>query len=67
VVPELVGDHVGLREVAGALNRWIELVEEAEVEVDLLVEWAVERPGRRAGKPAAGLHLVAEEHHLRRW
>ena len=60
-----MGDHVGLGEIAGRAEPLLQLVEEAEVEIDLLVERTVERPGRGAGEPAAGLHLVAEEHHLR--
>src|SRR5438093_587047 len=47
VVPELVGDDVCLREVAGRSEALAQLVEEGRVEVDLLVRRAVERAGRR--------------------
>src|SRR3954468_8931549 len=65
VVPDLVGEHVGLREVARRLEPPVELVEEAEVDIDPLVERAVEGAGLRAGEPAAGVDLPAEEHELR--
>ena len=56
VVPVLVCDHVGLREGAalGAEAR-AELVEEAEVDVDVTVGGAVEGPHRRGGAAAPGL------------
>jgi Protein of unknown function (DUF998) len=62
VVAVLVRDHVGLREraAAGAEAR-LKLVEEPEVDVDLLVARAVERPNLRAREAAARLHLVGEE------
>src|SRR4029077_11422901 len=62
---DLVGEDVGLREVAGRLKALLKLVEEAQVDIDLLVQGAVERPGRGAGEPAAGLNLAAEDDHLR--
>src|SRR3954447_7333895 len=64
VVAELVRDHVGLGEVAGGLEASVELVEEAEVDVDPLIEWAVERPGLRAGRATAGVGLPTEEDQL---
>ena len=67
VVADLVREHVGLREVAalGAEARAQVLVE-AEVDVRLLVERAVERPHRRLRHAAARLHGLAEEDELRR-
>ena len=46
VVADLVGDHVGLGEVAGRAEAVAQLLVEAEVDVDLLVGRAVERPHR---------------------
>ena len=59
-----MGDHVRLGEVAGRLEAPVELVEEAEIDVDLLVERAIEGTGRRARLPAAGVDRVAEEDEL---
>ena len=53
MVAELVGDDVGLGEVAGRAEALVELAEEAEVEVDLAVERAVERPRRLGRGPQA--------------
>ena len=48
VVADLVGDHVGLGEVAGGAEAVAQLVEEAEVDVGQPVGRAVEGPDRRA-------------------
>ena len=61
VVADLVGDHVGLGEVAGRAEALAQLVEEAEVDVDLLVERAVEGAGRRARLAAARADAGGEE------
>src|SRR5262249_46246385 len=42
----------------------LQLVVEAEVDVDLLIARTVERTGRRLAEPAGRLHLVAEENEL---
>src|SRR4051794_31512474 len=65
VVAQLVGDDIGLGEVAGSLEALVQLVEEAEIEIDLAIERAVERPGRGAGEAAARLGLTLEDHDLR--
>src|SRR6185437_9298530 len=57
-------DDVGLGEVTRCLEPAAEFVEESEVEVDLLVERAVEGPGRRARRPATRVGLTTEEDHL---
>ncbi len=55
VVAVLVRDHVGDREVAALrAEARLELIEEAKVEVDLLVGRAVERARRRRCRSAAG-------------
>ena len=66
VVAVLVREHVGLgkRAALGAEPR-LELVEEAEVDVDLLVGGAVERADLRARVAAARLHRVRVEDRLR--
>ena len=66
VVAVLVGEDVGLRERApsGAEPR-LQLVEEAEVDVHLLVGRAVEGADLGARGAATGLHRVRVEHRLR--
>ncbi len=55
VVADLVGDHVGLGEIAGRAEALFELVVEAEVDIELVVGGAVEgahcRAGHAAGRP----------------
>ena len=64
VVPEFVGDNVGLREVRIAAAEAAEFIPEAEVDVDLPVGGAVKRAGLGLGHAAAGLRVVAKEHKL---
>ncbi len=66
VVPELVGDHVGLSEVAGRGEPRAEVAEEPEIEIDLAVERAVERPRLRGADAATGPRGPVEEHEPRR-
>ena len=67
MVAVLVREDVGLRErpAPGAELR-LELVEEAEVDVDVAVARAVEGPRGRRGRAAAGLDAVVEEARSRR-
>src|SRR5262249_26041170 len=62
---ELVRDHVGLREVTGRAEAPRQLVEEAEIEVDLPVPRTVEGTGRRLGEAARRLDRIAEQHETR--
>ena len=64
VVAQLVGQHVGLGEVAGRPEAVGQLPEEGEVDVGLRVDRAVEGPGGRGGGAAAGLHAVPEQDQL---
>ena len=64
VVADLVRQDVRLGELAGRAEASLQLVVEAEVDVDLLVERAVEGAGGGLAVAAAGLHGVAEEHQL---
>ena len=67
VVAVLVGDDVrpGERPARGAEPR-LELVEEAEVEIDRLVGRAVERPDGRGRRPAAGVDAAVVDDRLGR-
>src|SRR4029453_19385590 len=62
VVAVLMGEPVRLRERRPArAEPRLDLVEEAEVDVDELVPRAVEGPDLRSGEAAAGLDLVGEK------
>src|SRR5690349_15759038 len=66
VMAELVRDDVGHREVAAfRAEARLELVHEAEVEVDLLVGRAIEGPGRRRRRATIGLRAAVEQDELR--
>src|ERR1700712_2159498 len=65
VMAELVREHVRLRELAGRAEAIAQLIVEAEINVDLLIERAVERPHRRLRLTASRLHAIAEENELR--
>src|SRR5882762_3016782 len=71
VMADLVGNHIGLRELAGfafaAAETGLDLAEERGVQVDLLVGRTIEGPHRALRRPAArclGLALVEDEHRL---
>ena len=66
MVPDLVGDDVGAREVARRAEALAELAEELEVEIHLPVRRAVEGTDRGAGLAARGVDRPAEEHQARR-
>ena len=61
VVPDLVRDDVGRREVAASAHPR-ELVEEREVDVDALIAGAVERAGGRGARPAGRRVDAVVEH-----
>src|SRR6185437_1482607 len=61
VMAELVGEDVGLCEVAGRMELDRERPEEAGVQVDRVVERAVERAGGARGRPAAGHRRALED------
>ena len=61
VVADLVGDDIGLGEIARRAELVLQLPEEVEVEIELLVVGAVERPDRRAGGAAGRADLVVEQ------
>src|SRR5450830_598536 len=64
-MPELVGDDVGLGELARGAKSRAQLVEEPEIEIDLPVGGAVKRTHRGLGEPAARARAVAEENERR--
>jgi hypothetical protein len=46
VMPDLVRQHIGLSEVARSAKAPSQLIVEAQIDVNLLIGWTVERPGR---------------------
>ena len=65
VMSDLVGDHVGLREVAGGLVFGLQLVKKAKVEIDFFVRGAVKRPGLRARHAARARDRVSKKYQTR--
>ena len=66
MVPDLVGNHVGLGKVARGPKPPLELLVEDGVDVDRLVERAIEGPRPSVGDAAAALHTAGEDHEPRR-
>src|SRR4030095_6991475 len=65
VMPELVRDHIRLREVSWRTEASRKLVEEAEVEVDPFVNGAIEGAALRRGLATPRVHRIAEDRELR--
>src|SRR5689334_24845057 len=65
VMPQLVSQHVCLREIAGRPESALQFVVETEIDVDLLIQRTVERSHRRLRGSTAGLRRVAEEDEFR--
>ncbi len=61
VMADFVGDHVGLGEVAAGAEAGAQILEEAQVDINLPVGGTVERPHRRLGQAAGGLDGPAEQ------
>src|SRR4051812_17174687 len=64
VVPHLVGEHVGLREVTRRAEPLLELAVERQVDVGVLVGRAVERADRARRSAAPGVDRAGEQHQL---
>ena len=58
MVADLVGNHVSLGEIAGRTEAPAELVIEGEVDIELVIVRAVERPDRGARRAAARRGLL---------
>ena len=59
MVADLVREHIGLREIARRAELLAQLIVEREVDVNLLVDRAIERPGLGRCADAAGRLSVA--------
>jgi hypothetical protein len=62
VMTDFVGDDIRLGEIARGIQFILQVLIKAEVNVDLLVGGAVERPHRRFGHTAGGLHGTGKQH-----
>ena len=65
VVADFMGDDVGLGEVARCFEAAAQLVVEGEIDVDLLVDRAIERTHRRLADAACRPRAAREQHQLR--
>src|SRR5215470_492253 len=64
VMADLVGDDVGLGEVAGSAELVAQVTVERQIDVDLVVAGTVEGADRRLGEAARRLRGAAEQHEL---
>ena len=62
VVTDFVRQYIGLCELAWSSEAVAQFLEEAEIDIDLLVGGAVKGSGLGLGAAASGLREVAEEH-----
>ena len=62
MVTHFVGDHIGLCEITGSLEALGHFLEEAHVQINLLVGRAIERPTGRRGETASGIDLATKQH-----
>jgi hypothetical protein len=62
---DLVGQHVGLGEVAGGVEAGQELLEEVQIEVGVLVEGAVVRSDGGGGAATSALGAACEQDEFR--
>ncbi len=62
---DLVGDHVGLGEIAGRPEAVFQVLVKAQVNLDPVILGAIEGPHGCLGEAAGGLHRAGEEGELR--
>ena len=65
MMSDLVGDHIGLRKVAGRAQARFQHLVKAQVDVDLFIAGAIERPHRRAPGAAGGRLAAAKQAQFR--
>lgn len=64
MMTNLMGDHIGLGKLARRFELAGQLLKEAQVQINLLIDGAIERADRRVGKAAGGGDLATEQHQL---
>jgi hypothetical protein len=65
VMADLMRDHVSLGGVARCVEAVFQLLVEGEVDIDLLILWAVERAHLRHADAAGRADAACEQHELR--
>src|SRR6187402_2559798 len=65
VMTDLVSDYISLCKISGGSESITEFLKKREVEINLLVGWAVERTHRSLSKPARGFHRSREKNKSR--
>src|ERR1700723_2685814 len=65
MMSQLMGDHVSLSELRVAAAEPLQLTPEAEIDVNLFVRRAIERPRLGLCGPAAGIGVAVIENKLR--
>src|SRR5438046_3168444 len=65
MVAELVRQNVGASEISCRTESSLELVEEPKIEVDSLIQWAIERTHHRLSSSATRISRVSEQHQSR--
>jgi hypothetical protein len=65
MMPDLMRQHIGLREIAGRAKARAEVVVEPQVDVDVSITRAIKRASRGAGKAAGGLNAPRKERQRR--
>jgi len=66
VVADFVREHVSVRELTGRAEAALQLVVEAEIDIDLLIGRAIKRTGRGFGVAASRLGVIAKQDELSR-
>ena len=61
MMPDLVRDHVRLREISGRTQASLQIAIKCEVNVYLLIARTVKWAGRAPGRPAGRRHLIGEK------
>ena len=64
MVADFMRQHIGLGEIARRPELLPQLVVEAQIDINLLVVRAIERPGARVGHAAGRIDLAGEQHDL---
>ena len=62
MVAHFMGDHIGLGKVAGGGIALGQLAEKTDIQIDLAIGRAIERPARRAGHAAGRAHASVEQY-----
>src|SRR5271170_5831218 len=65
VVTEFVSNHISLGKICVASSEALQLIPEAEIDINLFVRRAIERPGLRLGGATTGIGVAVIQNELR--